>query len=289
MTTQQKFWNDIGPTPDAGETLGISLPTPQARDHCNGSISSVADSPANLFQWLEPDAGRVMSVGCGTSFAKLSASSGPDTCWLKTSQDCSVQRMLLDDEGDCLEEWSETWPHWGTMLNGVCYRQRPLVRRISAREYSLLPTPSSNPPQMDGARLVDKDGNPPTHFNQRLYDKETGRLCQKGIQQMAQTGLLPTPQHHDSRSQGMQREVKDGRIQAANGGESQSINLGTMGMMGLLPPPTRRDYKSGKGKTQEERGRTAGPSLSETSGGLLSPRFVEAIMGFPIGWTDLDA
>ena len=254
---QQEFWKNTGRASPGGETSGILLPTPNspnpASNNADGRwgewggtgnkmremdppelISSVADFPANLFQWLEPDAGRVMSVGCGTSFAKLSESSGPDTCWLKTSQDCSVQRMLLDDEGDCLEEWSETWPHWGTMLNGVCYRQRPLVRRISAREYS----------------------------------------------------LLPTPQHHDSRSQGMQREVKDGRIQAANGGESQSINLGTMG---LLPTPTRRDYKSGKGKTQEERGRTAGPSLSETSGGLLSPRFVEAIMGFPIGWTDLDA
>jgi hypothetical protein len=253
---QQRYLKDTGRTSDAGATSGILLPTPNKWDGQRGAesketkqarnaggvnllegsklISSVADSPANLFQWLEPDAGRVMSVGCGTSFAKLSASSGPDTCWLKTSQDCSVQRMLLDDEGDCLEEWSETWPAWGTMLNGVCYRQRPLVRRISAREYS----------------------------------------------------LLPTPQHHDSRSQGMQREVKDGRIQAANGGESQSINLGTMGMMGLLPTPTKQDASNNGGPSQEQRNT---PPLNSVAGGLLNPQFVEAIMGFPIGWTDLDA
>ena len=219
---QQRYLKDTGRTSDAGATLGILLPTPQARDHCNGSISSVADFPANLFQWLEPDAGRVMSVGCGTSFAKLSESSGPDTCWLKTSQDCSVQRMLLDDEGDCLEEWSETWPHWGTMLNGVCYRQRPLVRRISAKECSLLPTPQASEATHGGPNARDSNGT-----------------------------------------------------------------LHLSAVANLLPTPTRRDYKSGKGKTQEERGRTAGPSLSETSGGLLSPRFVEAIMGFPVGYTEL--
>lgn len=270
---QREFWKDTGRTSDAGATLGILLPTPTQGDSRNAAnatatrhnqnsqhhsgttlvdatrlslISSVADSPASLFQWLEPDAGRVMSVGCGTSFAKLSESSDPDTCWLKTSQDCSVQRMLLDDEGDCLEEWSETWPHWGTMLNGVCYRQRPLVRRISAREYS----------------------------------------------------LLPTPQHHDSRSQGMQREVKDGRITAANGGKDVSINLGTMGMMGLLPTPTAPGQGTGQNHAdgrmtdwggQHQRDKARELVGSETAGGLLHPRFVSLIMGFPADWCETES
>jgi hypothetical protein len=54
------------------------------------------------------------------------------------------------------------------------------------------------------------------------------------------------------------------------------------------PTPTARDWKSGKGKTQAERGRTAGPSLSEVSGGSLNPQWVEWLMGFPLGWTDLE-
>jgi hypothetical protein len=56
---------------------------------------------------------------------------------------------------------------------------------------------------------------------------------------------------------------------------------------GRYPTPTARDYRSGKGKTQAERGRTAGPSLAEMSGGLLNPQWVEWLMGFPLGWTDL--
>ena len=55
-----------------------------------------------------------------------------------------------------------------------------------------------------------------------------------------------------------------------------------------FPTPTERDWKSGKSKTQAERGRTAGPSLSEVSGGSLSPQWVEWLMGFPLGWTDLE-
>ncbi len=56
----------------------------------------------------------------------------------------------------------------------------------------------------------------------------------------------------------------------------------------IFPTPTARDWKSGKGKTQQERGRSAGPSLSEVSGGTLNPTWVEWLMGFPIGYTDLE-
>lgn len=56
----------------------------------------------------------------------------------------------------------------------------------------------------------------------------------------------------------------------------------------LLPTPTSRDHKSGKA-SQETWDRNNRRPLSETLGDLLNPAFVEAILGFPIGWTDLDA
>jgi len=226
MTTQQKFWSDIGPTLDDGGTSQTLLPTPTRSDvgrtefnaknrEIQGhqidlstivhlpSMSSVAASPASLFQWLEPDAGRVMSVGCGTSFAKLYESSDRDTLWLKTSQDCSVQRMLLDDGGDCLEEFCETWPRWGMMLNGVAYRQPPLVCRISATESS---------------SWLTKDG------------------------------LLTTPRSN---------EWKD----CGDPGSKSHAHM------------KERQYLS---------------ATVKTTGGLLNPQFVEAMMGLPIGWTELN-
>lgn len=57
----------------------------------------------------------------------------------------------------------------------------------------------------------------------------------------------------------------------------------------MVPSPCARDWKSGSQTTQAERGRTAGPTLSEWSGGQLNPLWVEWLMGFPIGWTGCGA
>ena len=61
----------------------------------------------------------------------------------------------------------------------------------------------------------------------------------------------------------------------------------------LWPTPTARDWKSGR-SSDELFNRNARP-LSEhvergaESGGRLNPTWVEWLMGFPLGWTDLDA
>lgn len=44
-------------------------------------------------------------------------------------------------------EWiafSRTWPDSGTMLNGICYPQRPLASRKFAQDYSLWPLPMAS-------------------------------------------------------------------------------------------------------------------------------------------------
>jgi hypothetical protein len=84
----------------------------------------------------------------------------------------------------------------------------------------------------------------------------------------------------------------------------------------LFPTPTARDWRSGSHRTQAERGSSRGANLSEmaarlpivvhdenamavrcqdqemTDGqsrqvGTLNPTWVEWLMGFPIGWTEL--
>jgi len=67
-------------------------------------------------------------------------------------------------------------------------------------------------------------------------------------------------------------------------------NLETMVARSLWPTPAARDYKDSAGaKSQAERGRTAGDSLGVSVGGALNPTWVEWLMGFPEGWTDLSA
>ena len=52
------------------------------------------------------------------------------------------------------------------------------------------PTPSSQEPGWKNIEVVDRYGRPPTHLNQRFYDKKTGRLVQKGLEQTTQ--MFPT-------------------------------------------------------------------------------------------------
>ena len=51
--------------------------------------------------------------------------------------------------------------------------------------------------------------------------------------------------------------------------------------------PTDRDWRSGKA-SQATMERNSRP-LSEQIGGQLNPTWVEWLMGWPLGWTDLDA
>lgn len=90
-------------------------------------------------------------------------------------------------------------------------------------EVKMWPTPSAQEPGWKNIEVVDKNGNPPTHHNQRFYDKKTGRIVQKGLQQVIE----------------------------------------------MWPP--------------------SGEQLPNVVGGSLNPTWVEWLMGFPTGWTDLNA
>ena len=102
-------------------------------------------------------------------------------------------------------------------------------------------------------------------------------------------GLWRTPDTGEGGTSGLLKEGKDAR---ENGHQKErerrgnGVDLPTAAKM--WPTPTSRDFKSGKGKTQAERNRSAGPSLSEVSGGSLNPNFVEYLMGFPKSWTEAD-
>ena len=70
-------------------------------------------------------------------------------------------------------------------------------------------------------------------------------------------------------------------------------NIGTMQEWGgsankirTLPTPSARDHKSGKGSQVRE---GHAPPLTDIVGGLLNPRWVEWLMGFPLGWSNLNA
>lgn len=93
-----------------------------------------------------------------------------------------------------------------------------------------------------------------------------------------EVGIWPTPSGQDNNQvRGIGKTV----------GTKRGTTLG--GAVRTWPTPQSRDYKSGRHKTQSMRGRTAGASLSEVSGGSLNADWVEWLMGYPIGWTSLES
>jgi hypothetical protein len=68
--------------------------------------------------------------------------------------------------------------------------------------------------------------------------------------------------------------------------ETRSILLSQK--VAMFPTPTTRDYKSPDMNPDSKRF-SQKTELNSTIGGQLNPTWVEWLMGFPIGWTDLNA
>ncbi len=56
-----------------------------------------------------------------------------------------------------------------------------------------------------------------------------------------------------------------------------------------FPTPTKRDWRSGKTKQTYGNSRPLSEAVATPQCGTLNPAWVEWLMGFPIGWTELEA
>ena len=151
-------------------------------------------------------------VACGNTWQGSWVKYDPDTSSWKTRQ-CS----LLGD----LEEFSGTWPRWGSMLNGECWELRTWALRTREIE-------SGSP-----------DGK--TFFH--------------------------TP-----------------NCSGLDGGSNSRKALKKRQM---LPTPVARDHRSPGRSRMERTGSKSGDPLPQVVGGTLNPTWVEWLMGWPLGWTDL--
>ena len=104
-----------------------------------------------------------------------------------------------------------------------------------------------------------------------------GRLVFRLAPSMPSTGanefsFWPTP---------TSRDWKDGTAEAVKNVPINSL-LGRA--VHFWPTPTQRDGMGGPGNS----GRDGGDNLRTAIGGSLNPEWVEWLMGFPVGWTDLE-
>lgn len=158
------------------------------------------------------------------------------------------QCSLLGDS----EEFSETWPKWGSMQGGECLEQMTLAHHTSEKEYGSWPTPRRTDADRGGrGDLIQAvRGNANSHYKMwqtpvadYAVERSAGKWNSRGEPKLSAQVKFPTP-HGFS---------KDGKSNGPSGNElGRAVN-----------------------------------KLGDANGGSLNPDWVEWLMGWPIGWTDL--
>lgn len=156
-----------------------------------------------------------------------------------------------------LEPFSETWPKAGMMHAGAFYPQPSWEHRISAIDYGLLlPTPLAN-------EITESEETTTAR-------RERGTKTSKNLTQAA-PGMWPTPKAQNA----------TGAAIHGDGG----LDLQTAVM---LATPQARDFRTGStARWEEARKGLKSCNLNDQIGGQLNPTWVEWLMGWPLGWTDL--
>lgn len=216
-----------------------------------GPMSFVAASPVRTCPTLEKARDLPANdPACGVNTPGSLARYDQHSLSWKTSQLCL-------DGG--LETFSETWPRSGTMLSGTAFRLPPLALPTGETASGYWPTPNR----------VDAEGGVRTGKGQT-------QLCH-AVQAAAR--LWPTPTREDGESKGM----SSARMEARG-----PDNLASA--VKLWPTPAARDYRAPNkpdGVSRLSRPPTSGEQLPNAVGGVLNPEWVELMMGYPLGYTDI--
>jgi hypothetical protein len=215
------------------------------------SMSSVEDSLARISQaqggGLELKANEADS---GQKWPESLAKYDPNTRSWRTAQ-C----LLFEDSTESLE----TFPRWGMMRDGELWEQSTQVRRTDEIESGLWPTPTGQ----DNAQ-VQGQGKAANH-------------PKRGTTLGGAVRMWPTP---------CASEARQGYQNRNNGKKGTQESLSTAVRMWLTP--RTRGLCGGTGHKEmliQKIGKEEGVKIF--NGGQMNPNWVEWLMGWPIGWTDL--
>jgi DNA (cytosine-5)-methyltransferase 1 len=215
------------------------------------SMSSVVAFHVRTLVQQEKEPELVESVaGCGEKWHASFAKYDPDLSLWKTHQ-CS----LLGD----LDEFSETWPQWGLMRGGECWEQRTLEQTIRGTGFGLSP---DNVSAFHTPNTTGLDG---------------GSNSRKALR--ARMEKLPTPQATDHRSKPTSASWK------AKGGMNYSLS--NPEIQQKWPTPLSTEYRANRVKRENHHNGLTQAVLATQDGGKLNQTWVEWLMGWPLGWTDL--
>jgi len=238
-------------------------------------ISSREATPVSLFPPRANARVRVIPAIYGRTSPGSSAIANLNGCFWKTSPIISTSDIARSEA---------SWRSWATRLRKDCLRRQKLARRTNANGCLFWPTPN-----------VAGGGNPPGILIRKgnHYVRPSGKKAHLGLDQAAK--MWPTPM------------ASDGCKPSAGNRKSADLTHASR----MWPTPAARDAKGANSRAHVEVNGTGrrhmdqlanyavhslpareiardGSDISQTPR-TLNPAFVEALMGWPTGWTGFDS
>jgi hypothetical protein len=211
---------------------------------------------------------------CGNTWQESLKKCSQLTLTLKTPLCSALEDSVLS---------SKTLPRWGSMQSGELYqRQMPERRTVETVFGFSLPTPTASD-ATSGAVIGKNDTYYTTTNGMPRKVNQNGKDGSVGLGRLVK--MWPTPKANEP---GMTAKTT-GR------GVEKSTHLTTQVALAegiidrktgrLFATPQARDFRTGQQSRWENLKRTR--NLNDQIGGQLNPTWVEWLMGWPLGWTDL--
>lgn len=235
---------------------------------------SAEDSPANHQAQREAERAHQILAGSGRKCFELFALSGHGGSW---------QKMFMASALLKPAEFSTRFTHsWKAKTLNACPRLLFQLRLLEHRTYAiasgLLPTPTRD----DAAN---RKATPTPHFTRTGTVRHIGKNGRQSQIRLSQyTQMFPTPRAGDAKNNTYQRD------RGQKGKERPTLT----GVVKFYPTPQASDADKWSNQSEAERMAKGQQVRLPTAvspeggnGGILNPEFVEWLMGFPIGWSDL--
>lgn len=236
-------------------------------------MSLQAVSPASLLVSQEKDSGKQIHATCGQR---------PLKCFALLGQDMPSSRMSPDScKRPTLEQYSGKLPKAGMIADGACWELPTLEQIIGENGSGYWPTPQA--------------AGKPSGENEETWLKRQadGKVSTPPLSLAVKMQNWPTPASRNYRG----RHAPGSKSFEQRKRHPRGVNLveelqRREEAERHWPTPMSRDFRTGD-RPESRRARNVTrkhtPQLNDVvaPGGQLNPPWVEWLMGWPIGWTDL--